>query len=54
MDENEEKKKADIEVVNGTGENLNISPVYDHIKVDKPNNKTDKKGKIVVPKKKNK
>ncbi len=51
MDEEEEKKK-DIEVVNGNGENLDISPVYDHIKLDKPEKKIDKDEKIVIPKKK--
>ncbi len=48
------KKKKDIEVLSGTGENLDISPVYTHIPISKPKieKKTDKK--IVVPKEKKK
>ena len=48
MDPNKEKK--DIEVVTGNGEELEISPVYNHIPISKP--KTDKKPekKIVIPK----
>ena len=48
----EEKKKKDIEVVQGNGSDLNISPVYNHIKMDKTDNNTNKKEKIVIPKKK--
>lgn len=44
----EEKKKKNIEVVTGNGEELNISPVYEHIKTDThrvaPNQKD-----IVIP-----
>ena len=29
----EEKKSKKIEVITGKGENLNISPVYDHIDI---------------------
>lgn len=48
MDSNKEKK--DIEVVSGNGEDLEISPVYNHIPISKPktNRNTDKK--IVIPK----
>lgn len=46
INENEEK---DIEVVSGDGKDLEISPVYDHIKIDKSNNQPDKKQKIVIP-----
>lgn len=42
------KKNKDIEIVTGDGKNLDISPVYDHIKIDKP--EKDKKKKIVIPK----
>ena len=49
-------KKKNIEVISGNGENLNISPVYNHLPISKP--KTDKKidKKIIIPKtnKKNK
>ncbi len=46
----DKKDKKTIEVVKGTGEELDISPVYSHIGVSKPkiNNKSDKK--IVIPK----
>lgn len=48
MSENEEKKK-EIKVVTGDGNNLDISPVYDHIKSDLiPDNDGSKKN-IVVP-----
>jgi len=48
MDSNNEKKN--LEIVSGNGEDLDISPVYNHIPISKP--KTDKKTnkKIVIPK----
>lgn len=49
---NEKKYIKEIEVINGDGSNLNISPVYEHINAAKPKN-TDKKTKnIIVPKSK--
>ena len=39
----------DIDVVSGDGTEIEISPVYDHIILDKPEKK-DKKEKIVIPK----
>ena len=50
MDEEEEKKE--IEVVSGDGTEIEISPVYDHIILDKPNNTNEKKGNIIIPKEK--
>ena len=48
MNENEEEKK-EIKIVNGDGNDLNISPVYDHIKSDiSPND--NKKKDIIIPK----
>ncbi len=47
----EEEKKKDIDVVSGDGSEIKISPVYDHIILDRPN-KNDKKEKIVIPKEK--
>lgn len=45
MNENEEQKK--IRVVSGDGKDLDISPVYDHLNV----NRTQQKPKnIVIPK----
>ena len=44
----DEKKK--IEVVTGDGKDLDISPVYQHLEVEKP--KDEKKENIVIPKEK--
>jgi len=54
IDELEEKKNTDIEIVSGNGKNLDISPVYSHIKMDKKENNenSDKKQEIVIPKSK--
>ena len=54
MDENEEKQdsKKEIEVISGDG-NLDISPVYDHIDIEKPEDKKQKK-QIVIPEEKKK
>ncbi len=47
MNENDEQKK--IEVVSGDGSDLDISPVYDHVNV----NRTQQKPKnIIIPKSK--
>ena len=47
-EENDNKKE--IEVVNGDGSNLEISPVYEHINAAKPKEGKDKKPKnIVIP-----
>lgn len=43
----EEKKK--IEVVTGDSSNLNISPVYEHIKTAKPKSVNEKPKNVVVP-----
>lgn len=51
MDDEEEEKKG-IEVVSGDGTEIEISPVYDHIILDKPNNNNEKKGNIIIPKEK--
>lgn len=45
MNENEEPKK--IEIVSGTGKDLDISPVYDHLNV---NRSQQKPKNIVIPK----
>jgi len=50
MDENKPKK---IEVVSGNGEDLNISPVYDHIDIERPKEEKEKK-RIVIPEEKKK
>ena len=55
MDEDNEnisdEEKKEIEVVSGDGSEIDISPVYNHIILDKPN-KNEKKGNIVIPKEK--
>ena len=48
MSEEKEDKK-EIEVVSGDGSNLDISPVYEHIKVAKPQNRDKKPKNIVIP-----
>ena len=44
----EEKKK--IEVINGDGKDLDISPVYQHLEVEKPREKN--KENIIIPEEK--
>jgi len=46
-DEKEDKKE--IEVINGDGSNLEISPVYEHIEAVKPKHRDKKPKDIVVP-----
>ena len=46
-DKNENKKE--IEVVNGDGSTLDISPVYDHLNAAKPKGKDKSKKNIIVP-----
>lgn len=41
-----------IEIVNGDGKDLEISPIYDHISVGKPKPKEEQKKQIVIPKEK--
>lgn len=48
----EEKKQKKIEVISG-GNDLNISPVYDHINIERPKEEKEKKN-IVIPKEKKK
>lgn len=40
--------KKEIEIVSGNGKDLNISPVYDHIDIEKPKEDKEKK-KIIIP-----
>ncbi len=46
---NDKKNNKDIKVVSGNADELDISPVYTHINISKPNvnKKSDKK--IVIP-----
>ncbi len=43
-----EKDSKKIEIVSGDGTDLNISPVYDHIDIEKPKEEKEKK-KIIIP-----
>ena len=43
------KQKKEIKVVTGNGKNLDISPVYEHIKTDTNRTAPNKKD-IVIPK----
>lgn len=42
--------KPEMEIITGDGENLDISPVYEHLEVEKP--KQQKKENIVIPEEK--
>lgn len=44
------EKKKEIEVINGDGSDLDISTVYEHIKLDKQKESDEKKKNIVIPK----
>ena len=54
MSENNKDEKKDIEVINGDGSNLVISPVYEHINAAKPKSKDKNPKNIVIPGKKKK
>lgn len=43
-------KKKNLEVVSGDGSSLDISPVYEHLKVAKPKSAKEKPTCIVIPK----
>ena len=47
---NEDKEKKDIEVIDGDGSNLDISPVYEDINDLRPKTKEKKPKDIVIPK----
>ena len=40
--------KKDIKIVSGDGRDLDISPVYDHIDIEKPKKEKENK-KIIIP-----
>lgn len=44
------ENKKNIEVVNGDGSNLDISPVFEHINAMKPKSTDEKPKNIVIPK----
>lgn len=41
-----------IEIVSGDGKDLNISPVYNHLNIEKP--KVKEKKKVIIPQEKKK
>lgn len=41
--------KKEIQIVTGNGKDLDISPVYNHIKINKPASRKKKKD-IIIPK----
>jgi len=43
------EEKKEIQVVTGNGKDLDISPVYNHIKINKPTSR-EKKKDVVIPK----
>lgn len=46
-------EKKPIKIISGNGEDLDISPVYDHIDIEKPKKEKSKKD-IIIPKEKKK
>ena len=47
--EKQDDEKKEIKVVTGDGNDLTISPVYDHIKSDLVPDNSEKKKDIVIP-----
>ena len=48
--ESNNNQEIEIEVVNGDGSELEVSPVYEHLNVLKPKSKEeDKKQNIIIP-----
>ncbi len=43
-----------IEVINGNGNELEISEVHEHLRIAKPKTKDEKAKKIIIPKEKKK
>ncbi len=52
MEEKEKNNEKEIEIINGDGSTLDISPVYEHINAAKPKSKDKKPKNIVIPGKK--
>ena len=50
----EKDDKKEIEVINGDGSNLDISPVYEHINAAKPKSKDKNPKNIIIPDEKRK
>lgn len=50
-DKKENQKQKEIEIITGNGKDLDISPVYDHVIIDKPIT-SEKKKNVIIPKEK--
>ena len=48
------EEDKNIEVVPGSVDDLDISPVYDHLEIEKPSEKKNPKHTIVIPEEKEK
>ena len=46
----EKKEKKEIEIISGDVEDLNISPVTDNLDIQKPEEDSNKKKNIFIPK----
>ena len=44
------ENKKSLQVISGNGSELSISPVYDHLSVEKPKSAKEKPTHIVIPK----
>lgn len=44
-----DNEKKNIEIVSGNGNELNISPVYDNLDIQKPEDDTNTKKNIIIP-----
>lgn len=51
MSDNQNEEKKEIEIVNGDGSELEVSPVFEHLNAVKPKTKDEeeKKKKIIIP-----
>ena len=48
MEEDEKKDPKKIEILNGNGEGLDISPLYDHIAIENPTDDSNS-GQVIIP-----
>ena len=49
-----DKEDKKIEIVDGDGSELNISPIYKHLNIAKPKTKDNKDKKVIIPDEKKK
>lgn len=43
------KEKKNIEIVTGNGKDLDISPVYDNLDIQKPEEDSNAKKNVIIP-----